>query len=44
MVEYLLSEGADPNKAGAIWSKPLAWAIKKGHSEIEKIFLKSGAA
>ena len=40
MVEYLLSKGADPNKSGALWSTPLAWARKKGHIEIEKILLK----
>jgi len=37
MVEYLLSKGADPNKSGAPWSTPLAWARKKGHKEIENI-------
>ncbi len=37
MVEYLLSQGADINKAGASWATPLAWARKKGHMEIEKI-------
>ena len=40
MVEYLLSKGADPDKSGAQWSAPLAWARKKGHMEIEKILLK----
>ena len=40
MVEYLLSKGADPNKSGAQWSTPLAWARKKGHKEIENILLK----
>ncbi len=37
MVEYLLSQGADINKAGASWATPLAWARKKGYIEIEKI-------
>ena len=37
MVKYLLGKGADPNKSGAHWSKPLAWARKKGHAEIENI-------
>src|SRR4030095_10232332 len=40
MVEYLLGKGAYPNKSGARWSTPLAWARKKGHAEIEKILLK----
>ena len=30
MVDYLLKQGADPNKSGAAWSTPLAWAKKKG--------------
>lgn len=37
MVDYLLKQGADPNKAGAAWSTPLAWAKKKGHMEIEEM-------
>jgi ankyrin repeat protein len=40
MVEFLLSKGADPNKSGASWSTPLAWARKKGHGEIERILMK----
>lgn len=43
MVKYLLEQGADPNKAGAPWAMPLAWARKKGHVEIEAILLKAGA-
>ena len=43
MVNYLLAQGADPNKAGASWATPVAWAKKKGHVEIEKILRKSGA-
>ena len=39
MVEYLLQRGADPQKAGASWSTPLAWARKKGHENVEKILL-----
>lgn len=30
----LLERGADPNKAGANWATPLAWAMRKGHAEI----------
>lgn len=40
MVEYLISQGADPKKSGAPWSSPLGWARKKGHAEIEHILLK----
>jgi uncharacterized protein len=40
MVEYLLSQGADVNEAGASWATPLAWAQKNGHIEIEKILLR----
>jgi len=43
MVNYLLSKGADINKAGASWATPLAWAKKKGHAEIEKILIDAGA-
>jgi ankyrin repeat protein len=34
MVELLLERGADPNRSGAPWATPLAWARKKGHTEI----------
>jgi ankyrin repeat protein len=43
MAEYLLAQRADPNKSGASWSAPLAWAKKKGHCEIEQILRDSGA-
>jgi len=43
MVEYLIGEGADPNKSGASWSTPMAWAKKRGHTEIEKILNDHGA-
>jgi ankyrin repeat protein len=43
MVDYLLGEGADPNKSGAPWSTPLAWAKSKGHREIEEMLLHAGA-
>jgi len=35
MIEFLLKQGADPHASGASWSTPLAWARKKGHTEIE---------
>lgn len=37
MVKWLLEKGADPNKAGAAWSTPIAWAKKKGQREIARI-------
>ncbi len=43
MVEYLLKHGADPNRSGAPWSTPLAWAKKKGYGKIETILKKAGA-
>jgi len=43
MVKYLLQQGADPNKAGASWATPLAWAKKKGFAEIEEMLIKAGA-
>jgi uncharacterized protein len=44
MVELLLSRGANPNRSGAAWSTPLAWARKKGHADIEKMLTLAGAA
>jgi ankyrin repeat protein len=35
MVTLLLERGADPNKSGAPWATPLAWARKKGHAAVE---------
>ncbi|HXA51847.1 MAG TPA: ankyrin repeat domain-containing protein, partial [Candidatus Acidoferrum sp.] len=43
MVQLLLERGADPNRSGASWSTPLAWARKKGRAEIEADLLRSGA-
>jgi ankyrin repeat protein len=43
MAALLLERGADPNKSGAAWSTPLAWAKKKGHAEIEADLLRAGA-
>lgn len=37
MVRLLLERGADPNKSGAPWSTPLAWARKKSQTEIEEL-------
>jgi ankyrin repeat protein len=37
VAELLLSRGADPNRAGAVWATPLAWARAKGHRAIEQL-------
>jgi ankyrin repeat protein len=43
MAAFLLERGADPNKSGASWSTPLAWARKKGHADIEADLRRAGA-
>ncbi len=43
IVTLLLERGADPNKAGAPWATPLAWALRKGHSEIAADLRNKGA-
>lgn len=43
MVKYLLEQGADPDKAGASWATPLAWAKKRGFAGIEETLIKAGA-
>ena len=43
LVELLLERGADPNAGGAAWSKPLGWAVRKGHAEIARLLRKAGA-
>ncbi len=43
MVAFLLERGADPNRAGATWATPLAWAQKKGHSIVANELIASGA-
>ena len=44
LVKLLLDCGADPNKSGAPWSTPLAWARKKNHDEVERILQSSAHA
>src|SRR5207244_3751781 len=44
VVKLLLERRADPNKAGASWATPLAWARKKGHADIEADLLQAGAS
>jgi hypothetical protein len=43
MAAFLLQRGADPNKAAAAWSTPLAWAQKKGHVSIATDLIAAGA-
>jgi ankyrin repeat protein len=43
MVAFLLQRGADPNLAGAAWATPLAWAQRKGHTEIANDLRRAGA-
>jgi ankyrin repeat protein len=43
MARLLVERGADVNASGAPWAKPLSWARKKGHAEIEADLLKAGA-
>ena len=43
VVAFLISRGADLNKAGASWATPLSWAHKKGHAEIAADLLQAGA-
>ena len=42
-VAYLLEKGADPNKSGAQWSRPLARAERRGHTEIVSALKDRGA-
>ncbi len=43
MVKFLIEHHADPNRSGATWAAPLAWAKKKGYPAIEEILRKAGA-
>lgn len=43
VVTLLLDSGADPNKAGAPWATPLAWARRKGHAAIEGELQQAGS-
>ena len=44
MVELLLEHGADPVAAGAPWGAPIAWAVRKGHNQVEDLLRKAGAS
>lgn len=41
MVDLLLERGADLEAAGAPWATPVAWARKKGHTDIENDLLRA---
>ncbi len=43
LVRYLLQRGADLNKSGSDWARPLAWAERKGHDEIAEVLRTHGA-
>jgi len=43
VAEYLLDRGADPNTAGAPWATPLAWAERKGWTDIADMLKQHGA-
>ncbi len=36
-VKLMLDAGADPSAAGAPWATPVAWAERRGHSEIAEL-------
>ena len=43
LIDLLLSNGADPNAAGANWAMPLAWAERRGQEEIAGMLRTHGA-
>ena len=43
MVAFLLEKGADPDAPDETWATPLAWAEKRGHTEIAKLLKKHAA-
>jgi ankyrin repeat protein len=40
----LIERGADANRAGADWARPVAWARRKGHAEMVELLRANGAA
>ena len=44
VVKLLLEHGADPNKGGAKWARPLASAERKGHREIVTELTRAGSS
>lgn len=43
-VKLLLEKGADPNRSGAPWSTPLAWAQRRGHTDVADLLKQHGAS
>jgi hypothetical protein len=37
LVRLLLERGADRERAGADWARPLEWARRKGHDRIARL-------
>ena len=44
LAAYLLERGADPNLAGELWAKPLAWAETQGYTEFAETLQGRGAS
>ena len=44
MVSLLLERGADPDLAAAPWATPLAWASKRGYSDVVATLTAAGAS
>jgi ankyrin repeat protein len=40
----VIERGADVNRAGADWARPVAWARRKGHAEMIELLRANGAA
>ena len=43
LCRFLLTRGADPNRADADWARPLAWAERYGHQEVVTLLREGGA-
>jgi ankyrin repeat protein len=39
----LIERGADVNRAGADWARPIAWARRKSHTEMVELLRANGA-
>jgi ankyrin repeat protein len=37
VAQMLIERGADVNRAGADWARPIAWAMRKGHKEMVEL-------